>query len=230
MPLPITTSQESSCRNRPPPLPMASYINVDLSSDASPLSPSHSISDSTPLKEETNDLDGAGHAYMNISPGQEHYDTGTTKIRPSMLPQVPPDWEEETRHCYANLESSDIEGLRKRFSGVSSAEKSPLVPTTPPAGPVREVNYAVLDLDQKDHSSAASPEGNVNSTNTLIPPDSPNKPLKGYATIDFNKTTALSHSVNPNLVNDKDCSRKTRHNSTINDLAAPSRHSSSISE
>ncbi|XP_046418382.1 fibroblast growth factor receptor substrate 2 [Neodiprion fabricii] len=228
-PLPLPTSQESSCRSRPPPLPMASYINVDLSSDASPLSPSHSISDSTPLREEASELDGAQHAYMNISPGQEHYDTATTTMRTS-LPQVQPDWEDEPRHCYANLESSDIEGLRKRFSGISTAEKSPLLPTTPPAGPVREVNYAVLDLDQKHNTTAVSPEGNVNPANTPIPPDSPNKPLKGYATIDFNKTTALSHSVNPNLVNDNEGSRKTRHNSTINDLSAPSRHSSSISE
>ncbi|XP_012253616.2 fibroblast growth factor receptor substrate 2 [Athalia rosae] len=226
----ISTSQEPSYRNRPPPLPSASYINVDLSSDASPLSPSHSISESTPLREESSEIDGAEHAYMNISPGQENYDTGTTKTRPSLLPQVQPDWEDEPRHCYANLESSDIEGLKKRFSGISSTEKSPLLPTTPPAGLVREVNYAVLDLDHKDNSSAVSPEGNVNTTNTLVPPDSPNKPLKGYATIDFNKTTALSHSVNPNLVNDNEGSRKTRHNSTINDLTAPSRHSSSISE
>lgn len=228
-PLPgMHTSQETSCKNRPPPLPMASYINVDLSSDASPLSPSHSISESTPLREEACEIEGAGHAYMNISPGQENSETGNGKARPS-LAQVQTDWDEDSRHCYANLESSDIEVLRKRFSGISAAEKSPL-PTTPPAAPVREVNYAILDLDQKNCPVVQSPEGSVNSANSLVPPDSPNKPLKGYATIDFNKTTALSHSVNPNLVNDNEGSRKTRHNSTINDLAAPSRHSSSISE
>jgi hypothetical protein len=32
---------------------------------------------------------------------------------------------------------------------------------------------------------------------------------------------ALSHSVNPNVDNDSEGCRRTRHNSTINDLVAP---------
>jgi hypothetical protein len=65
------------------------------------------------------------------------------------------------------------------------------------------------------------------------PPDSPIKSQQiGYVTIDFNKTAALSHSVNSNLISDIDeGSRKTRHNSTISELISPSiRHNSSISE
>ncbi|XP_024936916.1 fibroblast growth factor receptor substrate 2 isoform X2 [Cephus cinctus] len=230
-PMTLPSSQDLIISHgRPPPLPMASYINVDISSDASPLSPSHSISDSTtPLREEATEVDGSQHAYMNISPGQEHVELVTTRVRPPPLPPLQPDWDEGSRHCYANLESSEIEGLRKRFSGISIAEKSPLPPSTPPAGPIREVNYAVLDLRKKDMSLTLTADSVTNTTSIPSPPDSPNRPLKGYATIDFNKTAALSHSVNPNLVNDSEGSRKTRHNSTINDLAAPSRHSSSIS-
>ncbi|XP_023289090.1 uncharacterized protein LOC105701414 [Orussus abietinus] len=213
---------------KPPPLSMASYINIDISSEASPLSPSHSISDSTLPKDENNETDCADHAYMNVSPGQEQIEsTCVTRTRPPPLPPIQSDWDDGSRHCYANLESSEIEGLKKRFSGISIAEKSPLPPSTPPAGSLKEVNYAVLDLDKGNSLSIATPEGTSNTIPS--PPDSPNKPVKGYATIDFNKTAALSHSVNPNLVNDNEGSRKTRHNSTINDLTA-SRHSSSISE
>jgi len=80
------------------------------------------------------------------------------------------------------------------------------------------LNYIVLDLE-------APPKSPTNS----LPPDSPKKtaaPAPGYATIDFDKTTALSHSVDPSF-DDSESSRKTRHNSQISQLP---RHSSSISD
>ena len=223
----LQSNQEVNSHNRPPPLPMACYMNVDISNDTSPLSPSHSTSDSTPLREDYQ-IEGSGHAYMNISPGHEHVDLHITKPRPPPLPRLQSDWEDGTRHCYANLEPSELENLRKRFSGASITEKSPLPPSTPPSCVIREVNYAVLDLDKKDASGTSAVENTTNAVPS--PPESPNKPQKGYAIIDFNKTAALSHSVNPNLVNDSEGSRKTRHNSTISDLTTPPRHSSSISE
>ncbi|XP_054005028.1 fibroblast growth factor receptor substrate 2 [Hylaeus anthracinus] len=209
-------------------LPVAAYMNVDINSDLSPLSPTHSVCEVMQFKEDKTDNNESGHAYMNISPGQEHTESFGARPRPSPLPSIQPDMEEGTRHCYANLEASEIESFRKRFSGVSVAEKSPLPPSTPTGGPIREVNYAVLDLDTKDVSINSPLDGPSNST--ASPPESPNKLQKGYATIDFNKTAALSHSVNPNLVNDNEGSRKTRHNSTISDLAASCRRSSSVSE
>ena len=208
-------------------VPAAAYMNVDINSDVSPLSPTHSVSETIPLKEEKTETNEPGHAYMNISPGQEHTESFGARARPSPLPCIQPDADEAIRHCYANLEASEIESLRKRFSGVSVAEKSPLPPSTPTGGPIREVNYAVLDLDTKDVPANSPLDGPSNST--ASPPESPNKLQKGYATIDFNKTAALSHSVNPNLVNDNEGSRKTRHNSTISDLAA-CRRNSSVSE
>lgn len=204
-------------------------MNVDITSDISPLSPTHSISETMQCKEEKNENIEFGHAYMNISPGQDRAETLSARPRPSPLPSIKSDMEDATRHCYANLEPSEIENLRKRFSGVSVAEKSPLPPSTPTGGPIREVNYAVLDLDPKDAPINSPIDGPSNST--ASPPESPNKLQKGYTTIDFNKTAALSHSVNPNLVNDNEGSRKTRHNSTISDLTAASgRRSSSVSE
>lgn len=211
------------------PSPMAPYMNIDICSEGNPISPTHSIPEKTPLREELNDIGASEHAYMNISPGQERIENVAIRARPPPLPVPQLDAvDDSTRHCYANLEASEIESLRKRYSGASVAEKSPLLPSTPTGCAIREVNYAVLDLDKKDASAAGASDSAANPAPS--PPESPSKPQKGYATIDFNKTAALSHSVNPNLVNDNEGCRKTRHNSTINDLAAPGRHNSSVSE
>ncbi|XP_011163009.2 fibroblast growth factor receptor substrate 3 [Solenopsis invicta] len=219
--IPIQGSIEVTCDATSPLTTMAPYMNIDLCSESSPISPTHSTSETNQLKEESNDVEGSEHAYMNISPGQDHAENIAIRVRPPPLPVLQSDVEEGSRHCYANLEASEIESLRKRFSGTSVAEKSPLAPSTPTGCLIREVNYAVLDLDKKDTDASD------NAINTApSPPESPNKPQKGYATIDFNKTAALSHSVNPNLVNDNEGCRKTRHNSTISDLVAPCRHNS----
>lgn len=214
------TSYDDATSSLPNVVP---YMNIDICSESSPISPTHSTSETNQLKEESNDVDGSEHAYMNISPGQDHTENIAIRMRPPPLPVLQSDVEEGSRHCYANLEASEIESLRKRFSGTSVAERSPLAPSTPTGCPIREVNYAVLDLDKKNAPVGAS-DNAVNIAPS--PPESPSKPQKGYATIDFNKTAALSHSVNPNLVNDNEGCRKTRHNSTISDLVAPCRHNS----
>ncbi|CAL7944302.1 unnamed protein product [Xylocopa violacea] len=222
--MPVHKSSEVTSQTKSP-LSVATYMNVDINSDISILSPTHSVSEVMHFKEDKIENNESGHAYINISPGQERAESIGARSRPSPLPSIQSDVEEATRHCYANLEPSEIESLRKRFSG---AEKSPLPPSTPTGGPIREVNYAVLDLDTKDVPMNSPLDGPTNST--ASPPESPNRLQKGYTTIDFNKTAALSHSVNPNLVNDNEGSRKTRHNSTISDLAASGRRSSSVSE
>ncbi|PSN50268.1 hypothetical protein C0J52_02366 [Blattella germanica] len=181
-------------------------------------------------------------------------DKPSTTIRPKpVLPSFgkqQQDWESEERHCYANLEPGEIEVARshipKRLSGIervpplplySSAIQSQTNPMTPPPGIPRTVNYIVLDLDQTKTDSTTSntnasqqptsPVGSVPPSSLSLPPESPKRAAEGYATIDFNKTVALSHSVNPNVDNDSEGSRKTRHNSTINDLVSPSTRLSS---
>lgn len=52
---------------------------------------------------------------------------------------------------------------------------------------------------------------------SLLPPESPKKGVMDYATIDFNKTVALSNSTTPSSDLDSEGSRKTRHSS----VAAP---------
>jgi fibroblast growth factor receptor substrate 2 len=182
-------------------------------------------------------------------------DKPSTTIRPK--PALPcfglqqQEWElEEPRHCYANLEPGEIEvprsHLPKRLSGTERVPPLPLLsstaqsqqnPVTPPPGMLRTVNYIVLDLDQNKTDSLAgnanssqqptSPVGSVPPSTLSLPPESPRRASEGYATIDFDKTAALSHSVNPSVDNDSEGSRKTRHNSTINDLVAPSTRLSS---
>lgn len=91
-----------------------------------------------------------------------------------------------------------------------------------------EVNYVVLDLDHQSDSSTsavspvttaappvtAAPVGAA--APTLTPGSQPTSPLRtpeGYATIDFDRTAALSNSANPSAHHHDDSVRKTRHNS-----------------
>ncbi|KAJ4429198.1 fibroblast growth factor receptor substrate 2 [Periplaneta americana] len=181
-------------------------------------------------------------------------DKPSTNIRPK--PALPcfgmqqQEWEvEEPRHCYANLEPGEIEVMRSHLPKrlpcgdrvpplplLSSTSQSQQNPLTSPPGMLRTVNYIVLDLDQNKTDSTGnasssqqptSPVGSVPPSTLSLPPESPSRATDGYATIDFDKTVALSHSVNPNVDNDSEGSRKTRHNSTINDLVSPSTRLSS---
>ncbi|CAB0010599.1 unnamed protein product [Nesidiocoris tenuis] len=103
--------------------------------------------------------------------------------------------EQEETPIYANLTPGSGEPL-------SYAD---IVPSTPvPA--IRMVNYIVLDLNATSNDS---------SKTAPHPPESPSRLSQGYVTIDFDKTLALSNSANPNPNFDDECSRRTRHNSTI---------------
>lgn len=87
-----------------------------------------------------------------------------------------------------------------------------------------KVNYVELELNSSNKEANASSPSSENNNPT---DDSPTKVKKSYATIDFNKTNALSQSVNQRMENDQG-SRKTRHNSTISDV--PARHSNSSND
>ncbi|CAL1683371.1 unnamed protein product [Lasius platythorax] len=226
--IPVQPSAEATnCDPASPLLIKAPYMNIDICSETacSRISPTHSTSETNQFKEESS-LSGSQHAYINVNPGQDHVEKIAVRARPPPLPVLLSDFEEVSKHCYYNLEASEIQNLKKRFSGASITEKSPLAPSTPTECPIREMNYAILDLDKRD-----SPVGTSDSNVNLLPspPESPNKPQVGYVTIDFKKTVALSHSVNSN--HDNEGSRKTRHNSTIDDLVTTAcKHNSSVSE
>lgn len=70
----------------------------------------------------------------------------------------------------------------------------------------------------------------VSSFNSLqlLPPESPKKGIFDYATIDFNKTVALSNSTTPSM--DCEGSRKTRHSSSAINASINTSHHNSISD
>ncbi|XP_014218582.1 fibroblast growth factor receptor substrate 2 [Copidosoma floridanum] len=144
-----------------------SYMNVDLGSDASPLSPSSTCDSSTPQrKNESSDslLEIADSSYprvyANVSPEPEKVElvlpvaANNNKPRPPALPILPLQLEpdEDARHSYANLGNSEIEALKKRYSVVSMSERLSGQVQTPPPYPsgFREMKYAVLNLDRKE--------------------------------------------------------------------------------
>lgn len=137
--------------------------------------------------------------YMNVVTDNH------TKDLPKILSEIPIENEQEDlRHCYANVNVNDLD-----FLASETPSASYITPT--------EVNYVELDLENAKSENLTA--GNPN--------ESPSKVKKSYATIDFNKTNALSQSVNQRMENDQG-SRKTRHNSTISDV--PTRHSNSSSD
>lgn len=221
-----------------PPYPAApSYMNVEIASSAE-VSSAYG-SDTQPNAACNGDgYDSTGevlrdHLYMNVVPGYENVASvpAENRVPPEgvsiiakpvsgvALPYLPTsqsltcgpllrgkaiaklligqDSEDDGYPSYSNLSPSEREGL-----GFYPFRNTALV------------NYAVLDLNQPPSSPATS------LTPTAPHPDSPHE--RGYATIDFDKTEALSHSVNPNLMDvDHEGCRKTRHNSTISDLPTP---------
>lgn len=176
------------------------------------------------------------HLYMNVEPensrDKEELDLPATT-------QSNIDYE---GHCYANLGLGPGEldiPLKPRAVLVSHPTPAPISSMeTPPAehrAPIRQVNYIVLDLDRGTdtvpslQTTPLSPVGSICSAAPVESPRATTQTSLGYATIDFDKTAALSHSVNPKLDLDTEGSRKTRHNSTIKGLPVK-QNSSSISD
>ncbi|XP_070500531.1 fibroblast growth factor receptor substrate 2 [Chironomus tepperi] len=147
--------------------------------------------------------------------------------------------------------------LRNRYSRpeIFSKVDLPLIDRTDKSEPCtptqRKVNYIVLDLDQQttinnnnlgsknignNNGSVDSCSDNqsqmmvnsVSASSGLLPPESPKK--LGYATIDFDRSNALSNIIN-NPINDFDHScRKTRHDSNVTPILMAMKHSNSMSD
>lgn len=66
-----------------------------------------------------------------------------------------------------------------------------------------DLQYITLELGSRPSSPSAKP------------PIVEESRSPGYTTIDFQKTWALGQSTKPNLENDRGCTRRTRHNSTL---------------
>lgn len=202
----------------PPPMPgsdvafernnnrQAEHSYTNTSAVSAPTYINLGIATSPTASENYVNIPDSSRLYMNI-------DTNTKDV-PKLLAEVTPETEiEDTMHCYANVGVSDMECLRSRNPETPTALES----SNTLCIPQQDINYIELDLE----NTKSAP---VNGISLL---DSPSNVKKGYATIDFDKTNALSQSVNPNSEIDEG-SRKTRHNSTISDV--PARHSNSSSD
>ncbi|GAB6019472.1 hypothetical protein CHUAL_001050 [Chamberlinius hualienensis] len=136
------------------------------------------------------------------------------------------------RHLYMNVEP---EAVIKQRSVESPSPTSffPSLPNNnnnnnnnnPISQLVRQVNYAVLDLNYQHHHRRQKQQQQMQlqmQQNQISHEEELSRTLdeslefngESYATIDFDKTTALSSTANQ-LLNDDDSVRKTRHNSKI---------------
>lgn len=150
--------------------------------------------------------------------------------------------------------------LRNRYSRPEIFSKTDLPPDrtdkSEPCTPTqRKVNYILLDINAKPKTTINNNNlNNINNNNltsngnnngsehicnelasqmtalsSLLPPESPKK--LGYATIDFNRSTALSNILSNTPIIDLDQScRKTRHDSNVTPVLLAMKHSNSISE
>lgn len=162
--------------------------------------------------------------------------------------------QDPTTRCYENLDIglTDMKPLmlRNRYSRpeIFSKVDLPLIDRTDKSEPCtptqRKVNYIVLDLDQQTtlnnnnlgnkslgnnngsidscSDNQSQMVGSVSASSGLLPPESPKK--LGYATIDFDRSNALSNIIN-NPINDFDQScRKTRHDSNAAPVLMAMKH------
>ena len=159
------------------------------------------------------------HSYLNTVP----YDINTN---------YQPAEQADQRHLYVNVvpEAAAAAAAPPPAPAAAAAAGAPTVALLAPGVSAEDdercyvniaarVNYAVLDLQQPGAGSRLEPPTAA----------APGRPSQGYATIDFDKTAALSMAVSRvDTDAEMECRRKTRHNSTI---AEPnlSRHNSVIS-
>ncbi|XP_053693159.1 probable serine/threonine-protein kinase ndrD [Sabethes cyaneus] len=109
---------------------------------------------------------------------------------------------------------------------VSAPVTSPTVGVAPTTTKNNNNNPAAVNLNNPNDSiTTGTPHSQSPVSGGLLPPESPKK--AGYATIDFDKTFALSNSTTPSSELDSEGSRKTRHNSTVTPLT---RQSNSVSD
>lgn len=182
------------------------YINLGVA--VSPTSSDNYVN----ISENTHPL------YMNIMTN----DLNNTKEAPKILPEttnhISEMETEDIAHCYANISVNDPELVRTFIPHTVRSNSGDMSEDHVYLMPLQACNYIELDLDAAVQ--------NVPDINLDV--ESPTKIKKGYATIDFNKTNALSKSIKTNMDTEEEGSRKTRHNSTISEVST--RQSNSLTD
>lgn len=163
------------------------------------------------------------HFYVNVNPSQQA--TGHPLQNMGHLQQGMGHSQQTTSHPQQTTGHSQQTTSHPQQTTVLSQQTTPhsYANLSCPASPDRalsadEVNYVVLDLDHQSDSITGAVSPVTTTPPSLMPPTSqPTSPLRtpeGYATIDFDRTAALSNSANPGAHHHDDSVRKTRHNST----------------
>lgn len=166
------------------------------------------------------------HSYVNSCAqcGQPHpppcVDVNTNYAKlDDLLKQEAGGKRRDQQHFYVNVFTGGSESQQNQQHSYANLS----CPASPDRGTAleegRQVNYVVLDLDHRSDSSTSvvSPVATATPNGLTATPSQPSSPLwapEGYATIDFDRTAALSNSANPNALTHDDSIRKTRHNST----------------
>lgn len=125
-----------------------------------------------------------------------------------------------TTVCNSTGQAAGSSGLTKSTSSTSGILQQA---TTLPQQTVSCSSSSTVNNNSNNTNKTTTPM--LTTGNSLLPPESPKKASSGYATIDFNKTVALSNSTAPSSDIDNEGSRKTRHSST-----AQQRQSNSVSD
>lgn len=104
----------------------------------------------------------------------------------------------------------------------------------PASGPISTPGNAVPTAPTSSVSASTTTTHSTTismmSPMSLLPPESPKKGVMDYATIDFNKTVALSNSTTPSSDLDSEGSRKTRHSSVAAPPSSLTKNSNGISD
>lgn len=225
-PPPITESFEHNNNKRGSLVPEHSYTNtsslIEIENTPSYMNLNSVTSPKITSENYVNLPEANCHLYMNVSTFDASLlSSPTTKDTQT---EIPPTLNlehdlEEFKHNYANIDSSKLEKFRPALNiNFDKISLPPSVPQTPTYISVREMNYVELDLIT----------GGKTNPNPQPQPESPNKVKKSYVTIDFDKTNALSQSINPRADVEEGI-RKTRHNSTICEVSS-SRQRNSLSD
>ncbi|KAL7639382.1 UNVERIFIED_CONTAM: hypothetical protein RMT77_009883 [Armadillidium vulgare] len=147
---------------------------------------------------------------------------------------VDTDIRRERDHVYANLGlDKDIPIVPPRTSliagsGGSGSSHSGTTTTTDTDQHNSQINYIQVDVDRGSDSSQTAPLSPIGSVASVVT-EFPRGPGSRYATIDFDRTEALSTTAKAKAMWESG-SRRTRHNSTYGPMPFPGRNNSTLSD
>lgn len=120
----------------------------------------------------------------------------------------------------------DLDNQQQQQQGTALSQTTSITAVTTPGG-LTKVGQQTTIRGTTGTAAAGEFVGGVPplGSGILLMPDSPKKAtMLGYATIDFNKTVALSNTTNPPSDVDAEGSRKTRHSASMSGTAATVQH------